>query len=112
MGAAARRQTTGICPAISGATKYFPCSECSRLVDLSILNLAQSSKEERDRGGVAGAMELDFDPCRANAGDRSNGGAETSGSGAHGGTATPNERDQMAVAQASPEEKEQGPGGQ
>ena len=36
--------TTGICPAISGATQYSPCFECSRLVDLSLLNLAHSSQ--------------------------------------------------------------------
>ena len=36
--------TTRICPAISGATQYSPCFECSRLVDLSLLKLAQSSK--------------------------------------------------------------------
>ena len=37
--------TTG-CPAISGATQYSPCFECSRLVDLSLLNLAHSSQPE------------------------------------------------------------------
>ena len=36
--------TTGICPAISGATQYSPCFECPRLVDLSLLNLARSSQ--------------------------------------------------------------------
>ena len=36
--------TTGICPAISGATQNSPCFECSRLVDLSLLNLAHSSQ--------------------------------------------------------------------
>ena len=37
--------TTGICPAISGATQNSPCFECSRLVDLSLLNLAHSSPQ-------------------------------------------------------------------
>ena len=36
--------TTAICPAISGATQYSSCFECSRLVDLSLLNLAHSSQ--------------------------------------------------------------------
>ena len=36
--------TTGICPAISGATQNSPCFECLRLVDLSLLNLAHSSQ--------------------------------------------------------------------
>ena len=41
--------TTGICPAISGATQYSPCYECSRLVDLSLLNLANSSQETKEK---------------------------------------------------------------
>ena len=37
--------TTGICPAISGATQNSPCFECSRLVDLSLLNLLAHSSQ-------------------------------------------------------------------
>ena len=42
--------TTGICPAISGATQHSPCFECSRLVDLSLLNLAHSSQRRVAHG--------------------------------------------------------------
>ena len=41
--ATARRQTTGGCPAISGATPTL-LFECPRLAQLSLLNLAHSSQ--------------------------------------------------------------------
>ena len=53
-GGSGETTTTGISPAISGATQYSPCFECSRLVDLSLLNLAHSSQQLTSRNKAGG----------------------------------------------------------